>query len=478
MALSTLLAVRFVRFLDWFIPGPLQANEELRRRIRAFLISHVAGPPMGALVAIYVLFLSPSVYAAVLAAGVLVFLAFPFMLRWSGRYHEVALVSLLHFIGLIFFVAWNNGGVDSYALPWALAVPIVAVFFVQGWYRLVAFLALAGGFAAVLVPFAMGIELPNHFGGDVSGLRVVLVMSAAGYITVMALAYIQLYEASLDRLRGAKEQAEAASRAKSEFLATMSHELRTPLNAVIGFAQVMQAEVLGPVGTARYLEYCRDIERSGLHLLEIINDILDIAKIEAGRHEMTLAECDPRRVVDGAWRMVEPLADQAGVALRREEGTGLPGLFGDERLLRQVVINLLTNAIKFSPRGGEVVVASWVDASVGDLCLSVRDQGPGIPAADLERVLQPFEQVEPAHTRKHGGLGLGLPLSKSIVERHGGTLSIVSPPGQGVTATVRLPVDRDQMPADQGSPAPTHADRRAGSETSIQAPSRSAAAAA
>jgi signal transduction histidine kinase len=445
------LAVRFVRFLDWFIPAPLRANEEVHRRIRTFLISHVAGPPMGALVAGYVLFAAPSIHALVLALGVLVFLAFPFLLRWTGRYNEVALASLLHFIALIFYVAWNNGGVDSYALPWALAVPIVAVFFVPGWYRLVGFLALAGGFALVLTPFAMGIELPDHFGSGGAGLRVVLVMSAAGYITVMALAYIQLYEASLERLRLAKEQAESASRAKSEFLATMSHELRTPLNAVIGFAQVIRGELLGPVGTPRYIEYCRDIERSGLHLLDIINDILDIAKIEAGRHKMTLEPCDPRRVIDGAWRMVEPLADQAGVALRRDEADELPGLVGDERLLRQVLINLLTNAIKFSPEGSEVTVRTWLDASVGELCLSVRDQGPGIPAADLERVMQPFEQIEPAHTRKHGGLGLGLPLSKSIIDKHGGTLRIDSPPGQGVTATVRLPIDRDRRPMPDGA---------------------------
>jgi signal transduction histidine kinase len=444
------IAGGFIRFLDWFIPADLKVDEESRRRIRTFLLSHVAGPPLGALVAGYLAYLQPSVAAWGLAAGVAVFLAFPFLLRWTRRYHEVALASLLHFIVLIFFVAFVSGGVASGALPWALTVPVVCVFFVHGWYRVIGFLALAAGFAVLIVPFVLGYELPNRFQGGSGGINLVLLLSAAGYITVMALAYINLYEYSIERLRWAKEAAESASRAKSEFLATMSHELRTPLNAVIGFSQVMSGQALGPIGNARYLEYCRDIEKSGSHLLEIISDILDIAKIESGRLDMMVGPCDPRRIVNRARRIVKPLAYEGGIRLRRELPDTLPLLNGDERLLRQVVINLLTNAIKFSPQGGEVVISIRQDD--GLLCLAVCDQGCGIPQTELKRVLEPFEQVEPAFSRRHGGVGLGLPLSNRIVQMHGGTLTIESTVGKGTCVTVRLPAATGGLVATSDAP--------------------------
>ncbi|MEQ9642587.1 MAG: ATP-binding protein [Alphaproteobacteria bacterium] len=445
MTIYARIVERVTAFLDWFIPSHLKENEESRRRIRTFLVSHVAGPPFGGVVAGYLVYLYPNFAAWGLTAGVLTFLVFPFLLRWTGRYEEVALASLLHFIALIFFVAFYSGGAVSGALSWALTVPIICVFFVGGWYRLTGFVAVAVGFAVLIVPYALGIELPNKFEGGSNTVDLVLLLAAAGYITVMALAYINLYEYSIERLRWAKDAAESANRAKSEFLATMSHELRTPLNAVIGFSQMMSNEALGPIGNPRYLEYSRDIERSGSHLLEIIADILDIAKIESGRFDLSIGFCQPQRIVDRANRIAKPLAKESGVELDADLAEDLPIVVGDERLLRQVLINLLTNAIKFSPPGATVAINGWQQQrpDMAELVLTVRDQGCGIAPADIERVLQPFEQVESAYQRRHGGIGLGLPLCKRIVELHRGTLSMESELGKGTCVTVRVPVATD-----------------------------------
>ena len=245
-----------------------------------------------------------------------------------------------------------------------------------------------------------------------------------------------------DKYAREKTRAEAANRSKSEFLANMSHELRTPLNAIIGFSEVMLAEMFGPMGSEKYAEYSRDIHRSGLFLLDVINDILDMSKIEAGR---MMLECETLQVdaaLDEVMRLVGPRAFEGGVSILREVPAGL-SLWADRRAFKQVLINLLSNAVKFTPEGGKVTFAASVEGQF--MKIAIRDTGIGIPSRDIEKLGRPFEQVENQFTKTKGGSGLGLAISKSFVELHGGTLSIRSTVGQGTEVTVSFPVSAPQV---------------------------------
>ncbi len=237
------------------------------------------------------------------------------------------------------------------------------------------------------------------------------------------------------------DRAEAANRSKSEFLTNMSHELRTPLNAIIGFSEIIRKEHLGPVGSPKYMEYATDIHDSGRHLLTIINDILDLARAEAGKLVIREQVFDFDAMVSAVFAQMEPQAAETGLLFTLNHPGAPIHAQGDERLLRQVVLNLLSNAIKFTPPGGQVSVSVRSDSNVG-IEFSVRDTGVGIPAEDLERVLRPFEQVERALTRSHGGAGLGLSYAVKIVELHGGSLNLESTQGMGTTACFALPPTR------------------------------------
>ncbi len=237
------------------------------------------------------------------------------------------------------------------------------------------------------------------------------------------------------------DRAEAANRAKSEFLTNMSHELRTPLNAIIGFSEIIRKEHLGPVGSPKYMEYATDIHDSGRHLLTIINDILDLARAESGKLVIREQVFDFASMVRSVFEQMEPQAAEAELVFTLDQPGAPIHARGDERLLRQVVLNLLSNAIKFTPPGGRVSVAICSGTDVGIEFL-VADTGVGIPAEDLERVLRPFEQVERALTRSHGGAGLGLSYAVKIVELHGGSLKLESMQGMGTTARFVLPPTR------------------------------------
>jgi len=247
-----------------------------------------------------------------------------------------------------------------------------------------------------------------------------------------------------------KIRAEGANKAKSEFLANMSHELRTPLNAINGFSEIMVGELFGPLGDRRYKDYAQDILNSGQHLLAVINDILDMSKIEAGKMNLKFDPTDLREVADDAVRLMRNRAESAGLQLTVDL-PDMPEIEADYRALKQILLNLLSNALKFTPRGGVVSVIGQPlrdGRGVDRVRLGVRDTGIGISREDLDRLARPFEQVESQHSKTQQGTGLGLALTKSLVEMHSGVLQIESEPGQGTLVSVLLPVRQSRPSSD------------------------------
>jgi len=241
------------------------------------------------------------------------------------------------------------------------------------------------------------------------------------------------------QLRVAKEAAETASHMKSEFLANMSHELRTPLNAVIGFSEAIEQQIVGEVPEV-YRGYATDIHTSGRHLLSLINDLLDLSKIEAGKFELDESQVNLGNIMNVCLRLVEPTASSKNVRIEKD-ASYLPPVWVDERAMRQVFLNVLSNAVKFTEPGGHVSISSSL-TETGDINVSVTDTGIGIAAEDIPRALQPFEQISSSLTRGHAGTGLGLPMVASLMHLHEGEVTIESEPGKGTTVRVTLPASR------------------------------------
>jgi len=240
-----------------------------------------------------------------------------------------------------------------------------------------------------------------------------------------------------DHAHHAMLEAEAANRAKSEFLTNVSHELRTPLNAIIGFSEVMSKGMLGPIDNKKYLEYATDISNSGHHLLALINDILDLAKIEAGKLELREELIDLKSAINSCFAIMKERATLAEVNMKASVPDTLPQILVDELKVKQIIINMLSNAVKFTPRGGHIRVAASVEE--GDLVVRIADTGIGIAPEDIQKALDPFTQIDSSLARRYEGTGLGLPLAKRLIELHGGTLAIESALGAGTCITLSFP---------------------------------------
>jgi two-component system cell cycle sensor histidine kinase PleC len=256
-----------------------------------------------------------------------------------------------------------------------------------------------------------------------------------------------------------KTRAEEANQAKSKFLANMSHELRTPLNAIIGFSEIMESAMFGPLGAEKYTEYSRDIRESGQYLLDVINDILDMSKIEAGSVHFTPETVELDHILADSLRVVGGRANEKRLTLNSQIAPGIT-LNADRRALKQIALNLLSNAVKFTPDGGAVTVRGR--ARGGMVTIAIEDDGIGIPKDALHKLGRPFEQVESQLTKRHQGSGLGLAIAKSLVEMHGGAMRIRSVLGSGTAVVVRLPLEAETaMRADHSVPSPSLADYHA-----------------
>jgi signal transduction histidine kinase len=241
-------------------------------------------------------------------------------------------------------------------------------------------------------------------------------------------------------LGDAQRAAEFANRSKTEFLANMSHELRTPLNAILGFSEMIEKSMFGPLAP-KYVEYAHDIHNSGQHLLALVNDVLDLSKLEAGKLELHESDVDLVALIEQCTALLRSRADAGGVSLATRPNAAMPRLRADERSVRQVLLNLLSNAVKFTPPGGKVTTEAWLDAD-GSTGFSVRDTGIGMSEKEIVVALSPFGQIDSRLARKHEGTGLGLPICKSLMELHGGALSVESETNRGTTLTARFPASR------------------------------------
>ena len=237
----------------------------------------------------------------------------------------------------------------------------------------------------------------------------------------------------------ARKDAEHASALKSDFLAKVSHEIRTPLNAILGFAEVIMEERFGPIGNERYKDYLKDIHSSGVHVMSLVNDLLDLSKIEAGKLELTFGSVDANRIVSECISLMQPQANRARVIIRSSLAQRLPNIVADERSLRQIVLNLLSNAVKFNEAGGQVIVSTAL-TDAGHAVIRIRDTGIGMSDSELQVAMEPFRQI--ATARRAGGTGLGLPLTKALVEANRASFTIKSKQNDGTLIEVAFPPTR------------------------------------
>jgi signal transduction histidine kinase len=446
--------------LDWFVPASARGDPDTYRRARMFVAAHIVGPPLGLLITLYLYALdpAPSPHLWILVASIAAFFACPVALRLGAGLAPLSFLTVQNLSFALLFASYEYGGVSSPFLCWLPTVPLLASFYLDGRSRLrVAILVLlmlyigAYYLAAVLGHgFPARVPLPR-----LAGVGALSISCVVMFVSMMAMHYASVttsqqheLEREFEKQRAterqlvrAKEQAERASRTKTVFLANMSHELRTPLNAVIGFSEVMMVELLGPLGNPHYADYARDIHAAGTHLLAVINDILDLSKLETGNLDLSEDDVDIAKLVSDCRSLVDGQARKKGISVTANLPADLPRLAADELRLKQILLNLLSNAVKFSPEGATVAVIAEETETCG-ISLTVIDHGIGMRPEDIPVALQPFRQVDSTISRRYEGTGLGLPLAKVLAELHGGTLELTSAPGLGTTVAVTLPKAR------------------------------------
>ena len=459
--------------IDWFTDSSLRPGSNEHRRQRMFLISHLCGPILSHPITAFLYLADPEPWphVAVLGAAISLFWVFPFLVKlFPRRYDVLALMSVQNLIFTILWGSFHYGGASSPFLMWLLVVPLLAFFYMgsNNVTRAVVFLQIAAGLASFYLAYLWGESFPKHIPIEqMVGVGLTSALSASIYVLMMASYYAQIvdsqsellreierHEATMTKLTDAKEEAERANGAKSEFLAKMSHELRTPLNAVIGYSEILleDAEL---EGRGEQIGDLQKISAAGQHLLSMVNDILDISKIEAGKMDLFLEDFDLDRLISEVEINSRPLAAKNTNTFQivREEG-GLGTVHLDATKVRQAVLNLVSNATKFTHNGEITLSVRRENLKDGDwIEIAVRDTGVGISQEQISVLFSKFTQANAKVASKYGGTGLGLALSQNLCNLMGGEITVTSELGKGSCFAIRLPAIARPMAPEQAETA-------------------------
>lgn len=454
--------------IDWFVDGNARPGSNEHRRQRMFLISHLCGPFLSHPITVFLYMADPQPWphVPILGAAITLFWVFPFLVKLLPQYYNaLALMSVQNLIFTILWGSFHYGGASSPFLMWLLVVPLLAFFYMgsNNTTRAIVFLQIAAGLGFFYVAYLVGQSFPKHIPiENMVGVGLISALSASMYVLMMASYYAQIvdsqsellreierHEATLTKLMDAKEEAERANGAKSEFLAKMSHELRTPLNAVIGYSEILleDAEL---EGRGEQIGDLQKISAAGQHLLSMVNDILDISKIEAGKMDLFLEDFDLDKLISEVEINSRPLSAKNTNTFLIDRGTTpLGSVHLDATKLRQAVLNLVSNATKFTHNGEITLRARRETLSDGDwIEISVKDTGVGISADQVKALFSKFTQANSKIASKYGGTGLGLSLSQNLCNLMGGGITLESELGKGSCFTIRLPaVARPPLPA-------------------------------